>query len=327
MAAVTLALSLAVVTLSAEMLVRGASVLALRGGVTPLFVGLTIVGFGTSAPELGACLAATARGAVDVSVGNVVGSNIFNICVVLGLTAFFWPIRVRLAAIRRDLIVALAAAAVPWLSLLCGATLPRWFGLLMIAALIVYVSLAYRAGRRAAREERQIAVTEIHSTFEVPAQEAVRLRDRVGTNVVFVIAGLILLVVGSRAFVGAALDVAQSLGVSELAVGLTIVAVGTSLPELVTSIVAAARGNPDIAVGNIIGSNIFNALGILGVSAVVQPQKMSPWILSIDTPVMLAATAALLPIVRSGGRISRTEGAFLVAGYAAFAGIALTRGG
>jgi cation:H+ antiporter len=326
MTVVTLVLSLAVVTFSAEILVRGASVLALRAGVTPLFVGLTVVGFGTSMPELGASLAATARGATDVSVGNVVGSNIFNICVVLGVSALFRPIRVRLAAIRRDLAVALAAATVPWLSVLSGATLPRWFGLLMLGALLGYVGFAYRAGRRAASEERQIAAAGLQSTLDVPQGER-RLRDRVATNVLLVIAGLGLLVVGSRVFVDAALDIARSFGVSELAIGLTIVAVGTSLPELVTSLVAAARGNPDIAVGNIVGSNIFNVLGILGVSAVVLPQTMSPWILSIDTPVMLTATAALLPIVRSGGRISRAEGAALVVGYVAYVGYALARGG
>ncbi|MBZ0269598.1 calcium/sodium antiporter [bacterium] len=322
---ITLVLSLAVVTLGAEALVRGASALALRAGVSPLFIGLTIVGFGTSTPELAASLAATTAGSSDVAVGNVVGSGIFNIAVILGLAATFRPIRIRLAALRRDLIVAILAACLPWLALATGGILPRWLGLAFVAALGLYLHVAYRTARRETADQQRVAEAGLRSTV-VSRSDAAPRNGKAWMHVLFILAGLALLAFGSRVFVASALDVAQRLGMSELFIGLTIVAAGTSLPELVTSIVAAARNSPDIAVGNVIGSNIFNMFGILGIAAVVSPQTVHPSILLRDTPLMLAATLALIPILRSGGVVSRWEGGLLLAGYAVYLGAMLRAG-
>ena len=321
-----LLLSLVLITAGAEALVRGASAIALRTGLSPLFVGLTIVGFGTSSPELGASLAATLKGASDVSVGNVVGSNIFNIAVILGITAAVKPVRIGLGAVRRDLVVAAAAACVPWTSLPFGAVIPRWLGGVLVGILFAYLWIAFRTARRAQPEEKALASAELESVLGVSEEPPRRARDRLPVNVGLVAVGLVLLVAGSQGFVGAAIDLARSQGVSELVIGLTLVSAGTSLPELVTSVVAARRGNPDIAVGNVLGSNLFNAFGILGTCAVVSPQAVSPFVLRIDTGVTLIATLALFPFLRSGGVLSRKEGAALLLGYGVYLTTLLLRG-
>jgi cation:H+ antiporter len=317
--------SLTIVTLGAEALVRGASMLALRAGVSALFVGLTVVGFGTSSPELAASLTATLRGSSDVSVGNVVGSNIFNIGVILGVTALLQPIRVSLRAIRRDLLVAMAAATVPLLSLLMGGRLSRGAGLFLVSTLVMYLGVAYRSARKATREERELALSEVESTLAVDPSSG-RLRDRPWVSMTLVTLGLIMLVIGSRYFVGSAMDLAKTMGVSDLVIGLTVVSAGTSLPELVTSLVAAKRRNPDIAIGTVIGSNIFNVLGILGTCALVEPQAVSRQIVLLDTPIMCLATLALIPIMKSGGVVSRKEGVLLVVGYVAYVAVIMIRG-
>ncbi len=291
-------------------------------GLSPLFVGLTIVGFGTSSPELAASVVATLEGSTDVSVGNVIGSNIFNIGVVVGITALIHPIRAHLRALRRDLAVAVVAAAAPWLSLGFGGTLPRGAGVLLVSSLVIYLLVAYRSSRRASSQDTQMAKDELLDTVETPKLRAL---DQTWVNVVLVAGGLTLLVLGSRAFVGSALTLARAAGMSELMIGLTVVSVGTSLPELVTSIVAAGRRNPDIAVGNIIGSSIFNVFGILGISAIVRPQTLSPQILAFDVPIMVLATLALVPMIRSGGSISRLEGLLLLLGYGGYLTIVLFR--
>lgn len=319
-----LALSLVGLTAGAELLVRGASVLALRMGVSALFVGLTIVGFGTSAPELGASLYATLHGSSDVSVGNVVGSCLFNIGVILGLTALLKPVRVQLAAMRRELYIAIVAAIAPLLALTSGGVLPRWSGVVLFAGLIAFLVTSYRAARASSAQDEALATGELRSTFDdAPAKR--RARDTAWFNVLLVLAGLALLVVGSQFFVRASISIAQALGVSELVIGLTVVSAGTSMPELVTSIVAARRGNPDIAIGNVIGSNIFNVLGILGICAMVAPQRVHPAMLRLDIPLLVVASIVLLPMVKSGGRISRREGAMLLAGYGAYLAVLLLR--
>jgi len=312
-----LILSLGVVTVGAEGLVRGASKLALRMGVSPLFVGLTIVGFGTSSPELAASIVATLKGSSDVSVGNVIGSNIFNVGVIVGITALIYPIRAQLRAVRRDLAVAIAAAAVPWLSLAFGSTLPRGAGALLVSVLMAYLLFAYKSDRRASAGDVQLAKDELLDTVDIP-RSRVRFLERTWANAALVVVGLILLIGGSRVFVTSALTLARSAGISELLIGLTIVTAGTSLPELVTSVVAGARRNPDIAIGNIIGSNIFNVFGILGLSAIVRPQTLAPRVNTIDVPIMFLATLALIPIIRSDGVISRREGAILLVGYGVY---------
>jgi len=342
-ALITLFVSLVVITFGAEVLVRGASALALRLGVSPLFVGLTIVAFGTSSPELGASLAATARGAGDIAVGNVVGSNIFNIAVILGLAAAVKPIAVTIRAVRRDLCLVISVAAIPWLTLATGGVLPRWLGAAMLIGLAAYVVAGYRGARRsfptAGTGEPQHAdatmmTAELADTLRLTPglspggergqERPARWLDRPWVQVASVVLGLACLMLGSRFFVSGAVEIAQTIGMSELAIGLTIVAAGTSMPELMTSTVAAIRGHSDLAVGNVIGSNIFNILGILGVCAVVSPQTVSARVLWLDGPVMFAAGLALLPIMKTGGRVSRIEGGLLLAGYAAYLGVLLS---
>ncbi len=320
---ITLAIALAVVTLGAEALVRGASSLALRLGVSPLFVGLTVVGFGTSSPELAASVVATLGGSAGVSVGNVVGSNIFNIGVIVGITALIYPIRAQLRVIRRDLVIAIVAACAPWLSLAFSGTLPRVAGVLLVMSLLAYVTAAYRTGRRATAEEQGLAKAEVKDSLEIPRAAWL---GQAWVNAALVVVGLAMLIVGSRYFVSSALVLAKAAGMSELLIGLTVVSAGTSLPELVTSVVAGVRRNPDIAIGNIIGSNIFNILGILGLSAIIRPQTLSADMLTFDVPVMLVATIALVPLIRSAGRISRLEGAMLLVGYCAYVTALVARG-
>jgi cation:H+ antiporter len=312
--------SLGAITLGAEFLVRGSSRLALRAGVSSLFVGLTIVGFGTSSPELGASLTATLRQSADVAMGNVVGSNIFNIGVILGLTALLKPIRVQLAAVRRDLLVAVGAAVVPWLALPFAGYIPRPVGIVLLALLVTYIAIAYRSARKAPPAEVRLVEEEMAPALSVKKSSTL-------LDIVLVVAGLGLLVLGSRGFVDAAIGVARQIGWSELFIGLTLVAFGTSLPELVTSLVAMKRGDAEIAVGNVIGSNIFNSFGIVGVCATVAPQAVNHSLTMRDTPVMLLATLALLPMMRSGGRISRLEGGVLLGGYVAYVFVLFRMGG
>jgi cation:H+ antiporter len=309
--------ALAGITLGAELLVRGASLLALRMGVSSLFVGLTIVGFGTSTPELGASVAATLEGATTVSVGNVLGSNLFNIGAILGITALMRPIHVKLAAVRRELLVALGAALLVFLAAPLGG-IPPWLGAVFLALLAAFLWTTYRAARRAPQAEEMLADAELASTL-ARAGETQPKPSSAWSNLALILAGLALLLVGSRFFVAASLEIARSLGVPELVIGLTLVSAGTSLPELVTSVVAARRGNADIAIGNVIGSNVFNVLGILGVAAVVGRQDVPRSALLIDAPLMVLATLALLPILKNDGRISRVEGGLLLGGYVVYA--------
>ncbi|MCB9898709.1 MAG: calcium/sodium antiporter [Planctomycetes bacterium] len=320
---------LVLVTLGAELLVRGASALALAAGVSPLFIGLTIVGFGTSSPELSASLTASAQGATDVAVGNVVGSNLFNIAVILGLTALLKPIRVHFPMLRREVLVALGAAAVPWLALLSDGVVSRAAGAALLLFLIGHLAWSYRAARRASARERALAAVELRDTLDLgtSASSSPTRRARPWLDALLVLVGLLLLVQGSRTFVTSAISLAHRAGISELVIGLTIVSVGTSLPELVTSVVAAFRGSPDIALGNVLGSNVFNSFGILGTCAVVRPQAVPHAVLVFDTPAVLLATLLVIPIMRSGGVISRVEGGVLLAAYGGYLALLLTRGG
>ena len=308
--------SVAVLTLGAELFVRGASTLALRLGISPLFVGLTIVGFGTSSPELGASLSATLSGNPGISMGNVIGSNIFNIGFILGLTALVRPIAVSFPAVRRDLFVALGVCAIPLAGYLLFASVTRPLGIFSLIGLSAYLVFAYRKDRAAQRSTQSAAKAAVEATLLTP-KELSGLRPflvQLGLGLF----GLILLVAASRSFVGAATDIARTLGTPEFIIGLTIVAIGTSLPELVTSIVAACRNSADLAVGNIIGSNIFNILGILGACALVAPQPITPDAAFIGIPVMIGFSAALIPFVRSGSVLSRREGALLLVGFVVY---------
>lgn len=314
MTAVYILLALLLVSVGAELLVRSASLLALRAGVSPLFIGLTIVGFGTSSPELGASVTATLNGLNDVSVGNVIGSNIFNIAVILAITAVICPISIRIEEVRSDLMVAILAALIPFTALAFGGVIPRFFGVLMIVALGVYIVRAYFVSRRTSEKENKLIKAEVEETLGIKPHTE-NLLDTVWLNVLLLVVSFAMLILGSKAFVENAVVLARSLNISELVIGLTIVSAGTSLPELVTSLMAARKGNVEIAVGNVIGSNIFNVLGILGGCAAIKPQTVGMQTFTIDAPLMLIVSVALLPIMKSGGVVSRKEGVFLLLGY------------
>jgi cation:H+ antiporter len=308
------ALALVLLALGADALVRGAVLLARRLRVSPFFIGLTIVGFGTSTPELFTSLFATGRGQVDLSVGNVVGSDIFNIALILGLTACLAPIPVRRELVRGQAWAVLAASLAPFLAVAATGRLDRTSGALLLAFLAAYVWIGYRRGRRegeaSAREE---ALSDGVRAGPPPG----RFSDP-GRSPLLVAAGLAALVCGSALLVESASQLARLMGVSELDIGLTVVAAGTSAPELFTSLVAAARRQPDISVGNVLGSNVFNVAGILGLAALLRPQALNPQVLWLDAPVMVAVSAALIPMLWTGARLSRGEGAILLATYAAY---------
>jgi cation:H+ antiporter len=309
-----LVLSLVVLTVGAECLVRGAVAIARRLGVSSFFIGLTIVGFGTSTPELCTSLVAAWRGTGDIAVGNVVGSNIFNIAVILGVTALVCPVPVRLDLVRKETRVVIGVALVPLVALADGGEIGRWAGAAMLAALGVYLWRGYLAGRAEGRAEAD-AERELENEVALPAG----VRRRPVLSVLLVGVGLALLVGGSALLVRSASSIAHAFGVSDLVIGLTVVSAGTSAPELVTSLVAAVRRQSDISVGNILGSNIFNILGILGLTCAVLPQRVQAQSLALDVPVMILVSLACVPIMRTGARISRREGAVLVLGYALYA--------
>lgn len=298
-----LAGGLALLMASASGLVRGASALALRLGLSPLVVGLTVVAFGTSAPELVVSVQAALADAGGIAVGNVVGSNIANIGLILGVAALVRPLASERAVLRRDLPVLLAATLLAGVFLL-DRDLARWEGAVLAVALMGYLAWSLAVARR------EGAVSEGDSpeaASGVPAWQSAAL----------VLAGLAGLVWGADLFVGAATALAESAGVPNAVIGLTVVALGTSLPELATSVVAAARGEGAIAVGGVIGSNLFNALGILGVATLVRPLA-APGLAVVDLAVMAAFTLALVPMMLSGRRLARAEAAVLLASYGGY---------
>jgi len=298
-----LGLGLALLTAGAEGLVRGGASLARRLGLTPLVIGLTVVAFGTSAPEMVVSVGGAINGHGDIAVGNVVGSNIFNIGVILGLAALISPLRIKLSLIKLDapLMIAVSLLAT-WL--IASGTIPRPGGAVLLTLLVGYTVFSIYMARRE-------AAAEVRAEFEsgVPRSTATWWLD-----LLFVLGGLGLLVLGSTWMVGSATAIARTLGAGEAVIGLTIVAAGTSMPELATSVVAAFRRQADIAVGNIVGSNLFNLLGILGLAATVRPLS-APGISRLDLAVMMAYAVALLPLIWTGQKLQRGEGAVLLAGY------------
>ncbi len=303
-------LGLIVLTGGAELLIRGAATLARRFGLSELLIGLTLVGFGTSTPELVSSVQAALMGSPGVAVGNVVGSNIANILLILGLSAVIAPIAVEAKAFKRDA-PALAMATLLIIGVSMTGTIGRVSGLIFLVALAAYIALAYFTERETPGEpEKQRHEDE---AAELPAGPKSPLLD-----IVLVVAGLALLMIGAKFLVGGAINVASALGVSETVIGLTVVAVGTSLPELVTSTMAALRGKSALALGNVVGSNLYNLLGILGVTAVIAPLATPPEIIAFDNWVMLAATALMIVFAFSKNSVSRLEGGALVAGYGAY---------
>jgi cation:H+ antiporter len=299
---------LAVLTGGAELLVRGASRLASSLGVSALVVGLTVVSFGTSAPELVVSLTSALEGNADIAVGNVVGSNIFNVLLILGLSAAITPLVVAAKLVRIDAPImigtALAALAMAW-----DGRVSRFEGALLTAGLVGFMLFCIRGARKESAA--------VKAEFDEQAPQAPVKR---WVCVVQVLAGLALLVAGSNLFVDAATAIAKAFGVSELVIGLTIVAAGTSMPEVATSVMAAIKGERDIAVGNVVGSNIFNVLGVLGPTALVAQGGIgvAPAALAFDFPVMIAVSVACLPILFTGYTIARWEGWLLLGYYVAY---------
>jgi len=298
-----LLLGLVLLYFGGEGLVRGSSALALRWGMTPLVVGLTVVAFGTSSPELVVSVKAALDGQGAISIGNVVGSSVLNIGLILGITAIISPLTVKSEILRIDLPL-LALITVVVTLLLADFQIGRIEGAFLVVGLLAYTTSRV-----------------VFATKEHPPVGAEGLPVREGTiwlPVAFVVGGLVLLVIGSRAMVEGAVILARGFGITEAVIGLTVVAFGTRLPELSASVVAALKGKSDLALGNIIGSNIFNFLGILGVAALVKPMVASGIDLA-DFLVAIAFVVVLWPLLFGGLTLGRREGFFLVVGYAGYA--------
>lgn len=300
-----LAGGLVLLYIGAEGLVRGSAALALRFGLTPLVVGLTVVAFGTSSPEFVVSLEAAFSGNGTIAVGNVIGSNICNIALILGLSALIRPMQVQVQLIRLDVPIVIGCSLLIG-ALLADGRLGRWEGGLLCLGLLGYVLFSlYQVRKERVHEEEGVNGVVTPSRYPI------------GRNALFVVVGLGALIGGANLFVNGAVVLAERIGLSEAVVGLTIVALGTSLPELATSVVAAVKREGDIAIGNVVGSNIFNILGILGGAALVKPLS-SQGIGFIDFGVMTVVALLLLPLVRSGFRLTRGEGVVLLLVYGGY---------
>lgn len=289
---------------------RGAVSAAKGFGISPMVIGLTFVGFGTSSPELVTSLQAALSDAPGIAIGNVVGSNIGNILLILGLTALLAPVAVDRKAFYRDGSVLIAATGVCLAVVLIG-DLGRVAGAILVLALATYLGVTLWL------EKRTPTAADVYAA---EAEAAGGPDYTMPVAIGIAVAGLVITIVGARLLVSGAVDIAQAVGLSETVIGLTIVAIGTSMPELVTSIIAIRKGQGDVALGNVLGSNIFNILGILGVTALVQPMTVPPEIIRLDIWVMCAATAFLVILARSGWTLDRREGGLMLASYSAYLG-------
>nr|WP_272889453.1 calcium/sodium antiporter [Stutzerimonas stutzeri] len=298
----------------AEVLVRGAAKLAAQFGIPPLIIGLTVVAFGTSAPETAVSVQASINGSGDIAIGNVLGSNIANVLLILGMTSLIAPLIVSRQLIRLDVPIMIGASLLTY-ALAWDGALSRLDGALLFALVVSYTLFLIISSRRASAAAT--ADDEFAREFGLSAQPKPYASL---INAGLVIGGLVLLVAGSHFLVEGAVSLARALGLSELVIGLTVIAVGTSLPELATSILAAIRGERDIAVGNIVGSNIFNLLCVLGLASLVSPEAIgvAANALAFDFPVMIAVALACLPIFFTGYSINRWEGLLFLAYYVAY---------
>jgi len=296
----------------AELLVRGAARLAIAVGVSPLVIGLTVVAFGTSSPELAVSVQSALIGQADIAFGNVVGSNIFNILVILGLSALITPLIVAQQLVRLDVPVMIGVTILAVL-FAQDLNIGRLEGIILFAGLIVYTVFLFVQSRR---ETNAAVQQEYEQEFGARPSGL----SQILLNFALVVVGLVMLVIGSRWLVDGAVAIARAVGVSELVIGLTIVSAGTSLPEVATSVAAAIKGERDIAVGNAVGSNIFNLLSVLGLSGVVAPSgvAVAPAAYNFDVWVMLAVAIACLPVFFTGNEIARWEGLMFVGYYVAY---------
>ncbi len=303
---------LIILILGADLLVRGASRLAAAFGVSPLVIGLTIIAIGTASPEIAVSLQAAANGQGDLTLGNVLGSNIFNILFILGITSIVAPIVIAKQLIRKDAPIMLGISLLTFALALDG-NLGVTDGMILLFFLIIYIFFALKqSGNESKTVQKEYEQ-------EYAQKEPLTTRNLI-SYILFILIGLVLLVLGSNWLVESAVDIAKALGVSELVIGLTIVAIGTSLPEVATSVIAALKGESDIAVGNAVGSNIFNLLGVLGIGALVSPDGISVAgrVLLFDLPVMVFVALVTLPIFYIDSRISRLEGGLLLSYYVTY---------
>ena len=301
---------LAMLYFGAEWLVRGSIAISNKLGVSQLVIGLTVVAFGTSTPELAVSISSAMQGLSDVALGNVVGSNIVNMGAILGISAIVSPIIVSKSAIRKEVPIMIGVSFL-LLAIILDGKIDLVDGILLVVGIIVFVWYSYKSSKKDTDIE-EIQVSQILQ------------KNVFSKSIVFMVAGLLLLTGGSFLTVDNAVIIGTSFGVSELFMGLTVVAIGTSLPELITSVVAARKGHADLSIGNIVGSNIFNILAILGISSLISGITVSEQIL-IDVGIMLAFSLVLIPIMRSGFVISRKEGILLVAGYVGYVIFLLNR--
>jgi cation:H+ antiporter len=306
-----IALGLVLLLVGGELLVRGAVASARSLGVSPLLIGLTLVGFGTSTPELVTSVTAALNGSPGIAVGNVVGSNIANILFILGLSAVIYPMAVNPKGFKRDALM-LSFAALACMAVVLYGRMGMFMGIAFIASLLAYVVFVYLQEKSAPDEAALVA--------EHVAEDAPKGPSNMALSLGMAIVGIAITIFGAGFLVDGSIAMAKSLGVSDTIIGLTIVAVGTSMPELVTSVMAALRKHADVAYGNIVGSNIFNVLFILGTTSVIQPIDMPPQIAAFDIWVMLAATAMLVYFARTGAKLQRWEGWVFMGCYTAYTG-------
>jgi cation:H+ antiporter len=297
----------------AEWLVRGSASIAAALGVRPLVIGLTIVALGTSAPEMAVSVLAALDARGDVAIGNIVGSNIANLGLILGTTALIQPLTMQRTVVLREIPIMIAAALIAAIMAYDG-RLSRIDGILLLACGAAYLGIMFRIGQ---------------ALPEIPLEQAVPrapTRRALLQHAATALAGLLLLIVSGRLLVTAAVAAASAMGVSDLVIGMTVVAIGTSLPELATSVLAALRGFGEIAVGNVIGSNILNIFAILGTTATVHPLGARPEIFNLEIPMMLAFSLAVLPLASRGMKLVRWEAALLLGAYVGFLTILVSRG-
>lgn len=306
-AALFVVIGLVSLIVGGELLVRGAVSAAESFGISPMVIGLTLVGFGTSTPELVTSLQAALSGSSGIAIGNVVGSNIGNVFLILGIATLVAPIAVDPQAFKRDGSVMFLATALCLGAVLTG-EVSRLVGGAFVASLLGF--LAFTLVR-----ERRAGSTPAAAIYEAEAQLVGGKTTSITASMGIAIAGLIVTIFGAKFLVSGAVSLAQAIGLSEAVIGLTIVAIGTSMPELVTSVIAVRKGQGDVALGNVLGSNIFNILGVLGITALIQPMTVPSEILTLDIWVMCAAAIVLIVFARTGWRIGRREGGAMLTCY------------
>jgi cation:H+ antiporter len=308
-----LLVGLVLLVAGAEILVRGASRIAVLAGLSPLIIGLTIVAYGTSSPEMAVSIRSGLAGQADISLGNVVGSNVFNVLAILGISSIISPLPVARQLVRLDVPIMIGVAVLMFVFGLDG-KISRIDGTILFIGGVIYTIFLIQQGRKEQRQQEAL-----NDNTESPNSQGKSVQQ-VLINGGLIVVGLILLVLGANWFTDAAVSMARAFGVSELVIGLTLVAFGTSLPELASSTVASLKGERDIAVGNVVGSNIFNILAVLGLAAIFSPTGVNVSLAAIrfDIPFMMAVSFACLPIFFTGYQISRKEGMLFLAYYAAY---------